>query len=74
MPPSVSSSGNKTHDAAVLVAEATRQNAVRAATTTAAARAAEIIYFRTCLASAVATGVMTEAYVNALKELGTGGA
>jgi hypothetical protein len=49
------SGDNQTHKATVSVAEGTRQVAVAAAATQAAAIAAELVFFRACLASAKPT-------------------
>jgi hypothetical protein len=66
--------GNKTHDASVLTAEVTRQVALKTASTQAAARTADIAYFRSVLASAKANGIQPGQFITALQELGTGGA
>jgi hypothetical protein len=69
----LSTAGNRTHQANLLASEATRQAAAAAATTQAAMRTADIAHYRTCLASAIANNCSTNTFVNALKELGTGG-
>ena len=65
--------GNATHDAATQVAEVTRQAAVAAATTQAQAKTADISFYRTCLASALANNCGATQFIRALQELGTGG-
>lgn len=70
---SCSQSGNITHDKTVAVAESTRQAAVAGATQ-AAARTADIAFYRAALASAKANTIATSQFVTALTELGTGGA
>jgi ferredoxin len=64
---------NRAHAAACWASEATRQVAVAAATTQAAARAADIAHYSNCRASGLANGCATEVFVSALRELGTGG-
>jgi hypothetical protein len=64
---------NQTHKGNVSSAEATRQVAVAAAgNSQSAVSAAEVTFYRTCLASAKANNVPYEAYVSALKVLGVG--
>ena len=65
-------SGNAPHDTACAAAETTRQAAVSGATQS-AAKTAEIAFYRTCLASALANGCGATTFINALRELGTGG-
>jgi hypothetical protein len=65
-------SGNSTHDATCLVAEGTRQTAAASATQ-AAVNTAEITFYRSVRASALANGCGVEASVSALRALGTGG-
>lgn len=67
------SSGNKTNDDAITNSEATRQIAVAAATTQSAARTADIAHYRACVASALANNCGATQFINALRELGTGG-
>ncbi len=69
---SVSQSGNRVHDVAVAVAESTRQTAIKGATQL-AVKTAEITFYQTCLASAIANGINPKQYSEALKELGTNG-
>jgi hypothetical protein len=66
-------SGNVTHDSNVLAAENTRQNAVAAATTQSAAKTADIAFYRTAKASALANGIGVAQFTFALQQLGTGG-
>jgi hypothetical protein len=66
-------SGNVTHDANCATAESTRQVAVATAANQAAVRAAEITYFRTRKASALANGIQPGQFIAALYELGVGG-
>ena len=66
---SQSNSGNKTHDAAVSVAECTRQAAVTPTTAQISVIAAEVTFYRACLASAIANGTNGQQYETALKEL-----
>lgn len=66
----IAQTGNRTHDAAVAVAESTRQVAVASATSQAGVRAAEISFYRTALASAKANGLPTANLITALAELG----
>jgi hypothetical protein len=71
---SVIASENSTHRATVLAAELTRQNALQAAgATTASIKAAEIAFYRTCRASAIANGLSPHQFIMALDELGVGG-
>lgn len=70
----ISQTGNRTHDAVVTAAESSRQVAVSAAgNSQAAARAADIAFYRVALASAKQNGLPTGAFIEALMELGTGG-
>jgi hypothetical protein len=69
---SVIKTGNKTHDDTCLAAEAARQVAVAGANR-AAVIAAEISFYRTCLASALANGCGVEPSIRALQALGIGG-
>jgi hypothetical protein len=65
--------GNFTHDMTVRAAEGVRQAAVAgAAGNQATARAADIVHYRACLASAIANKCATDVFVSALREL-TGG-
>jgi hypothetical protein len=70
---SIIQSGNGAHSASIVVAEGTRQVALAGTPTMAQAKAADIIFHRACLASAIANGVSTVQFSTALKELGTGG-
>lgn len=63
-------SGIKAHDDACIKAEAVRQAAVTPGASQATIRAAEISYFRTCLASAKTNGLSTAVFATALRELG----
>jgi hypothetical protein len=68
-------SENQTHTKNLLAAELTRQVAVAAAAGSASAiKTAEIAYFRTALASAIANNCGTDQFTCALRELGVGGA
>jgi hypothetical protein len=69
--PSQSNSAN--HNAQVLAAELTRQNAMVGVTTQSPARAADIAFFRAAKASALANGISPAQYIRALQELGVGG-
>jgi hypothetical protein len=64
---------NSTHRANLLAAEQTRQAAVTPTATRAAVLAADIAYYRTCYATAIANGVSGAQFEYALRELGTGG-
>jgi hypothetical protein len=67
---SITKSGNKTHDDSCNLSEMTRQSAVTAATgNQISIRAAEVTFYRACLASAVANGVQAGAFVRALMDL-----
>jgi hypothetical protein len=63
--------GNIVHDTNVQIAEGVRQVAHQAATSQAAVRAADIVHYRACLASAVANKCSTDQFVTALRELGS---
>jgi hypothetical protein len=81
--------GNPAHDANILAAEAQRQIAISppppqnhdgrpvglfaSTPSPAATRAANIAYWRACLASAIANGISPASCIMALQELGTGG-
>jgi len=68
---SVAQSANQAHNAAVAIAESARQAAVAAAgNNQAAVTAAEIAFYRACLASAKANGCGTEVFVTGLRSLG----
>ena len=69
---STSNTGNKTHDDTVRVAEGTRQSATTGASQAASATA-EITFYRTCLASALANNCSPVPFIRALQTLGTGG-
>jgi hypothetical protein len=64
--------GNVTHDNNCYLSEMQRQVAVAAASTQAAVRSADATHFRTCLASAKATGCGLDPFLNGLHELGVG--
>jgi hypothetical protein len=70
---SATKTGNVTHDTNCQIAESTRQVAVAAASTQSAVRSAEIAYYRTCKASALANGIQPTQFISALYELGQGG-
>jgi hypothetical protein len=57
-------------DTAANNAEATRQSAVSAAATQSAVTSAEITYFRTLRSLALANGISTSTFNDALKSLG----
>jgi hypothetical protein len=70
---SLTKSGNRLHDDACNTAEGARQAAGVAGVTQATMVTAEILFYRACVASAVARGLDTAPFVRALKDLGTGG-
>jgi hypothetical protein len=71
---SVVRSGNTTHDKTCADAERKRQSAIAGASQ-AAVRSAEVSYYQTCRASALANGVSPSQFNDALRELqGTVGA
>jgi hypothetical protein len=71
---SITKSGNRTHDDTCNFSEMNRQAAVAAAAgNQVTVRAAEIVHYRACLASAIANGLQAGAFVAALRDLGTGG-
>jgi len=65
-----SQSGNRAHDLAVSLAENIRSAAITAGTTQAAARLAEITYYRSVIKSAVANNINPGQFYLALQELG----
>jgi len=71
---SVTYSENSGHRAALLSAEQTRQASSPPDASQATLKAADIAFYRSALASAVANGVPTSQFEFALRELGTGGA
>lgn len=66
------SSANIVHDATVTRSEGIYQSAVVGATQS-AANAAAITHYRACLASAVANSCGVTTFMDALRQLGTGG-
>ncbi len=67
---SITKSGNVTHDNTCNASEMTRQSAVAAAIGNAATiRTLEIAHYQACLASAIANGVQSGAFINALRTL-----
>lgn len=70
---STSQSGNKTHDDAVAKAESIRQSASVPGTAQATVKAADIGHYRSCLSSALANGINPTCFIQALRDLGTGG-
>ena len=71
---SMTKSGNLTHDNTCNLSEMTRQGACAAAAgNQATVKAAEIIFYRGCLASALANNCQPGAFIRALQDLGTGG-
>jgi hypothetical protein len=73
-PASVSQSGKAAHDATVNQAELARQNAVAAAgSNQTTVRSAEVQFYKTVTASALANGVSPSAAMQALRELGQTG-
>jgi len=71
---SVIYSENSGHRAALLAAEQVRQAAAVPGATQSALRNADIAFYRSALASAVANGLSPAQFEFALRELGTGGA
>jgi hypothetical protein len=69
---SVVYSENAAHRAALLAAEQTRQASCPPGSSQATVTAADIVYFRACVASAIANGVSSQQFSTALRELGTG--
>jgi hypothetical protein len=68
-------SDNKTHEQTCSVLESTRQAAIAAAGSSAAAiRTAEIAYYRSIIASCVTNNLPFSNFTQALINLGTGGA
>jgi hypothetical protein len=67
---SVVYSGNRVHDANVVASEATRQVALKSASTQSAIRTADLLHFRTCLSSALANGIQPGIWLEAIKENG----
>jgi hypothetical protein len=66
-----SPTGNKTHDATVLAAEAVRQGVVNVAgVSQATANTATIVYYRAVLASKITNGLDCGSEIAALKSLG----
>jgi hypothetical protein len=63
---------NQTHKTTIAVAEGVKQSAIMAATTQSAANAAETVFLRACLASALANNVSPSTYLYGLRQL-TGG-
>jgi hypothetical protein len=62
--------GIKVHDDACALAEGIRQVAVAAAgSNMAAARSAEVTYFRTCKASAISNNISPSTFTDALRSL-----
>lgn len=71
---SITKGENRVHNDTCNLSEGTRQGACAAAAgNQATVKAAEIIFYRACLASALANGVQSGAFVRALQDLGTGG-
>jgi hypothetical protein len=65
---------NKAHQAACVAAEAARQTAVAAANGSAAiVKAAEIIFYRSVVASCQSNNLPFGNFTQALRDLGTGG-
>lgn len=64
---------NRSHGAACVAAEATRQIEVSTAANAAAVRTAEIKFWRAIRDSAVASGQPSAQFGQALRDLGTGG-
>jgi hypothetical protein len=64
---------NKTHEAACISAEGTRQQEIAAAAgNQSAVRAAELKFYRALVASAVSTGQPSAQFYPALRDLGAG--
>src|SRR5882672_7338331 len=73
-PMSITKGENRVHNDACNLSEMTRQSAVAAATgNQATIRAAEVVHYRACVASAIANNCQSGAFVRALQDLGTGG-
>jgi len=71
---SITKGENRVHNDACNLSEMTRQSAVAAATgNQATIRAAEVVHYRACVASAIANNCQSGAFVRALQDLGTGG-
>ena len=71
---SITKGENRVHNDACNLSEGTRQSAVAAAIgNQATIKAAEIIFYRSCLASALANNCQPGAFIRALQDLGTGG-
>jgi hypothetical protein len=72
---SVVKSGNANHDKNCADAERKRQSAVVAGASQSSIRSAEVAFYQTCRASAIANGVSPSQFNDALRELqGTAGA
>jgi hypothetical protein len=65
--------GNKNHDDAVAKAESIRQVAAIPGASQSTVRAADVALYRADLASALANGVNPGCFMQALRDLGTGG-
>lgn len=70
---SIIRTGVKNHDDTCQAAEAVFQAATGPGVTQTTAKSAAIAFHRACLASALANGVQPGVFVEALRELGTGG-
>ena len=64
--------GNKNHDATVIAAENTRQNAIAVSTTQGQLNTATIAFYRSILASKIANNLDVSNELIALKNLGVG--
>ena len=64
--------GNKNHDATVIAAENTRQNAIAVSTTQGHLNTATIAFYRSILASKIANNLDVSNELIALKNLGVG--
>ena len=71
---SITKGENRQHNDTCNLSEGTRQGAVAtAAGNQATVKAAEISFYRACLASAIANGCQPGVFIRALMDLGTGG-
>jgi hypothetical protein len=70
---SIIQSGVKAHDDACRASLVTLQAAIAGTPTQATVNTATIVHYRACRTSALANGCSPNQFINALKELGTGG-
>ena len=69
---STSNTGNTTHDNNINKAEGSRQSGISTTSQT-VTTSAEIVFYRSALASALANNCSPSCFVRALQQLGTGG-